>query len=124
MTAQSSSTSVEQQPLSTVELPPGVRHHHTTCVATSDEAYDALTVEDGWKERGWAVDRCDTYPMGWHLQKEAEIRGCRITVFPPKQPQGVERVARDILAESMTPIVTPQEDEAWTERGWKESRDA
>ena len=107
----------------TVELPSGVRHYHTTAFALSDEAYDALTAEDGWEERGWAVKPDDTHPLGWHLQKVAEVRGHQITVFPPRQPRTTEQAARDILAESMTPVVADAEDEAWRERGWRESPD-
>lgn len=113
MTAQSNTT--------TVELPPGVRHSTTTAFARSEDAYAALTQEAGWEERAWRIGRSDAYPTGWHVQKEAVISGCHIVVFPPRQSRP-EQVVRDILAESMTPIVTAAEDEAFRERGWRESR--
>jgi hypothetical protein len=85
----------------TVELPANVAHYRTDCFAENWHAYDMLTVEDGWTVG---------YPYeGGREFKEAVIRGHRIVVHPPLRPQGTEEVVRDILAESMTPLVSPGE---------------
>lgn len=83
-------------PLATVELPSGVRHCCTTAKAESWEAWNALTDEGGWTEDIWEIageSISDAYPAGLHQQKEAVIRGHRIVVFPPKQPQTRAAVA-------------------------------
>ena len=63
--------------LETVELPSGVRHATTDTEATSWDAYQALSAEDGWEHH---------HPEGSRGWKEAEIRGHRIIVFPPQEP--------------------------------------
>lgn len=73
-----------------VRLPPGIAHHVTTARAETWAAYDALRLADGWDERQWDV--LDTKPCEpgtpgatIHVQKEAEIDGCRIVVFRPHE---------------------------------------
>lgn len=102
--------------VATVELPPGVEHYETSCFAPTWELYDSLAEEDGWTEER------SRHELSGHAWKRAEIRGNNIVVHEPTAPRPVEQVARDILAESMTPIVTPGEDEAFAERGWRESQ--
>jgi hypothetical protein len=68
----------------TLTLPQGFRHHTTTGTAESWEAYDALHVT----ERSWEVDRdYESIRDRIHRQKELEIGGCRIIVFPPHKPR-------------------------------------
>ena len=74
--------------MTTVELPSGVRHYTTTCFAETWEAYDALTLEDDWREHKWytnATGRCNPNlpDARIHREKVAAIRGHNIIVFPP-----------------------------------------
>lgn len=66
--------------MTTVELPGGVKHHSTSTFAESWAAYDALTVDDGWRE----TRRFDGETGEPRLWKNGEIRGHSITVHSPR----------------------------------------
>ena len=74
--------------ITTVEFPSGVRPTTLHGHAGSWDAWDALTASDGWEEQTWKVEPDELgHPASLHTQKVGEIRGHRITVFPPQQPQ-------------------------------------